>query len=98
MTRGSKMKSVALPKKVENFFDAEALVIQFTMTMTSLLTCTPQVALVAISPSGGIQQLWVSFVLPTWPNRVTPLADCGAAAPGLTFPGASAAVAFLAAT
>src|SRR5205807_8137697 len=97
MTRGSNMKSLELPKNVENFLDVEALVTQFIMTMTSLLTCTPQVLLVAISPSGGKQQLCVSFVLPTCVTRLTPAAGGGEAAPGFACPGARAAAAFLAA-
>src|SRR2546430_9505461 len=97
MTRGSKMKLVPSPKKVARLFCAKALVNQFNVVMTSLLTCTIHVALVAMSPSGGKQQLCDSFVLATCAYSVTSVAE-GDAAPGFAFPGARAAAAFLAAT
>src|ERR1700682_4275531 len=98
MTLGSKMKLVKSPKKVARFFCAKALVFQFKVVTTSLLTCTIHVALVAMSPSGGKQQLCDSFVLATCANSVTPVAGGGAPAPGFACPGAFAAAAFLAAT
>src|SRR2546430_1503000 len=98
MTRGSNRKSVPSLKKVESFFDTKALVNQLYMTMTSLLTWIIHCALVAMSPSGGKQQLCGSFVLPTWVSSVTPVAGGAEGAPGFACPGARAAAAFLSAT
>src|SRR5437773_1087802 len=98
MTRGSNRKLVPSPKKVARLLCAKAFVNQFKVVTISLLTCTIHVALVAISPSGGKQQLCVSFVLPTCAYSVTPVAGGGAAAPGFACPGARAAAAFFAAT
>ena len=59
------MKSVPSWKRVDNFTCTNWLVNQFNMTMTSVFTCTIHCELVAMSPSGGKQQLCVWFVLPT---------------------------------
>src|SRR5437867_12221307 len=98
MTRGSKMKLVASPKKLARLLCAKPLENQLSVVMTSLLTCTIQFALVAMSPSGGKQQLWLSFVLAACAYSVTPVAEGGAAAPGFACPGARPVAAFLAAT
>src|SRR5438093_5728743 len=98
MTRGSNRKLVPSPKKVARLLCAKALVNQFNVVTTSLLTCTIHVALVAMSPSGGKQQLCDSLVLATCAYSVTPLAGGAEGAPGFACPGARAAAAFLAAT
>src|SRR6266496_1587631 len=98
MTRGWNREVVPALKQVESFCGTRALGEQFNMTMTPLFTWIIQFSLLAMSPSGGKQQLCVSFVLPTCVYSVPPVAGGGAAAAGFGCPGARAAAAFLAAT
>src|SRR5580704_16986102 len=67
------------------------------MTIWSLTVCTIQLALVAMSPSGGKQQLCDWLTVPDCTTSDTSVVDGGATGPRFAFPGARDAAFFAAA-
>jgi hypothetical protein len=74
------------------------LVFQLNIAIWLLTVCTIQLALVAMSPSGGEQQLCAWLTVGDCATSDTSVVDGGATGPGFAFPGARAAAAFFAAT